>query len=77
MEAEEKLIDFADSPKAPSSVSGGSPTKSIGHSAWPRPYSPVGVAVVARGRGPALDEAEVVPLCSATAHSSSKKWTNV
>ena len=74
----EKLVDFTDSPKTPSSLS--SPSKSIGHSALPRPYSPqpkVEVAVVATrtSRRYALDEAEVVPLRSV--QTSSEKWTNV
>ena len=78
-----KLVDFADSPKTSSPSS--SPSKSIGHSVLPRPYSPpqqqqqsmVEVAVVATrtSRRYAQDEAEVVPLRSV--QTSSEKWTNV
>ena len=78
------LVDFADdSPKTSSQPS--SPSKSIGHSVLPRPYSPfqqqqqsmVEVAVVATrtSRRYAQDEAEVVPLRSV--QTSSEKWTNV
>ena len=76
-----KLVDFADSPKTSSPLS--SPSKSIGHSVLPRPYSPlqqqskVEVAVVATrtSRRYAQNEAEVVPLRSV--QTSSEKWTNV